>query len=847
MFFEDAITVSKTCDLVLTSKACGDEEKAPMCGVPYHAVESYIAQLIGKGFKVAIGEQLVDPSTVKKGIVPRDVIRVVTPGTVISTEIVSEKENNYLCAIYIDDSEDIAWCDLSTGEFRATHYPDDENYIKLLETLDKIQPHEIIINCEQNQAPEIYEYAQHANVLISFVGKNLVYEETAPSMLLAYLRDTQKQEITHLEPLRYVNDNVSMRLDRSTLRNLEITETIFDKGTNGSLVSVLDKCQTSMGSRRLKQWLKEPLTWKVQIEGRLQAVETLTNNEMARNNIRSFLKHVYDLERLCARISLGTANARDFLAIKQSLFVLNNIKAELKNLNDAYIRRIDNQINPLEDLYQRIDAAIMDNPPLTIREGGLIKPGFSEELDDINASIQDSKIWLDNLEDTERERTGLKLKVGYNKVFGYYIEVTKTQLQQGQAPEDYIRKQTLVNAERFITPKLKEIENILINAQSRINDLEYQLFNELKQYIQEQIPIIQRTALCVSVLDVICSFAEVAVRNGYVKPSITDNSTISIVNGRHPVIEKHMKSGAFVSNDVHLDNLSSSFLLITGPNMAGKSTYMRQLALIVLMAQIGCFVPADSATIGICDRIYTRIGASDNISMGQSTFYVEMSELAYILKTATPKSLIILDEIGRGTSTLDGLAIAWAVVDKLTQCDKKIRTLFATHYHELTKLSNEGLRNLNVEVLEENDEIAFKHKIVEGSASKSYGVQVAKLAGIPEDVLANARKYLDILETGSSIANDISDRDMGVISVLRTVGNVGNDFNAGVLSNAKDSDDLIVPTTVIATSGSDAVIPESNNSDITRIVVDKIKQADLMNMRCSDAIALIEELKDLVS
>lgn len=847
MFFEDAITVSKTCDLVLTSKACGDEEKAPMCGVPYHAVESYLAQLIGKGFKVAIGEQLVDPSTVKKGIVPRDVIRVVTPGTVISTEIVSEKENNYLCAIYIDDSEDIAWCDLSTGEFKAAHYPDDENYIKLLETLDKIQPHEIIINCEQNQAPEIYEYAQHANVLISFVGKNLVYEKTAPSMLLAYLRDTQKQEITHLEPLRYVNDNVSMRLDRSTLRNLEITETIFDKGTNGSLVSVLDKCQTSMGSRRLKQWLKEPLTWKVQIEGRLQAVETLTNNEMARNNIRSFLKHVYDLERLCARISLGTANARDFLAIKQSLFVLNNIKAELKNLNDAYIRRIDNQINPLEDLYQRIDAAIMDNPPLTIREGGLIKPGFSEELDDINASIQDSKIWLDNLEDTERERTGLKLKVGYNKVFGYYIEVTKTQLQQGQAPEDYIRKQTLVNAERFITPKLKEIENILINAQSRINDLEYQLFNELKQYIQEQIPVIQRTALCVSVLDVICSFAEVAVRNGYVKPSITDNSTISIVNGRHPVIEEHMKSGAFVSNDVHLDNLSSSFLLITGPNMAGKSTYMRQLALIVLMAQIGCFVPADSATIGICDRIYTRIGASDNISMGQSTFYVEMSELAYILKTATPKSLIILDEIGRGTSTLDGLAIAWAVVDKLTQCDKKIRTLFATHYHELTKLSNEGLRNLNVEVLEENDEIAFKHKIVEGSASKSYGVQVAKLAGIPDDVLVNARKYLDILETGSSIVNDISDRDMDVISVLRTVGNVGNDFNAGVLSNAKNSDDLIVPTTVIATSGSDAVIPESNNSDITRIVVDKIKQADLMNMRCSDAIALIEELKDLVS
>ena len=753
MFFDDAVTVSKTLDLVLTSKACGTEPKAPMCGIPYHAVDSYVEKLIDNGYKVAIAEQMVDPSTVK-GLVPRDVIRVITPGTIISSDVVSEKDNNYLMAIYFDESVDVSWCDIATGDFCVAHINDDSHFDKLIETIVRVQPREIITNITRNRNQLFWEYVDHLeNVLTSTIDcKRLSYEKTAPSMLLAYLKDTQKQDITHLEPLRTVNDNYTMRLDRSTIKNLEITETLYDKNVNGSLFGVLDKCKSAMGSRKMKQWLKEPLINRKKIEARLDAVEEIKNNDLMRNNIRMLLNSIYDLERIIAKISLGSASARDLLALKQSLFVLTDIKDELSVFESPYLKKINTSIDPLVDVYEKIEKAIVEEPPITLREGGLIKRGYSEDLDKINDSIKDANTWINSLEEKERKRTGIKnLKVSFNKVFGYYIEVSKSQLSL--VPKEYIRKQTLVNGERFITPKLKDIENILLNAKNQTDELEYKLFNEIKDYIKTKTSIIQKTAIALSVLDVICSFAEVSKKNNYVKPIITETDVIDIKKGRHPVIEKTVKEKEFVANDIYINRSDNSMLLITGPNMAGKSTYMRQLALIILMAQVGCFVPAKEATIGICDRIYTRIGASDNISMGQSTFYVEMSELAYILNTATKNSLIILDEIGRGTSTLDGLAIAWSVVETLTNPEHQIRTLFATHYHELTKLEEKisGIKNLTIDVVEENNEIQFTHRIIEGAANRSYGIQVAKIAGIPKDVLSSAQKKLEMLEENNSI------------------------------------------------------------------------------------------------
>ena len=748
MFFEDAETASAELDLVLTSRACGNDQKAPMCGVPFHSSETYIAKLIEKGYKVAIVEQLVDPSTVKNALVPRDVIRIVTPGTIINSNLTSEKNNNYLMAIHFDESIDLAWCDLATGDFCASHIAEDPNHNKLFEILDNVRPSEIITNYDQKKASFLWDYIKFSsNIIISTIDKRLPYKNTAPSMLLAYLRDTQKQDITHLEPLRIVDSNLSMRLDRATLRNLEITETIFDKSTNGSLIGVLDSCMTAMGSRKLRQWIREPLVSCSEIQKRLDAVESMVDNPLIRNNIRSLLKNIYDFERLIARISLGVANARDLIALKQSTSVLTDIKNELMSFDSGYLNELNNSIDTLSEIYTKLDTAIKEDPPTSLREGGIIKRGYSKELDDINDSIKHAQEWLNDLEPSERTKTGIKnLKVGYNKVFGYYIEVTKSQIPL--VPKDYIRKQTLVNAERYITPKLKDYENILLNAKVQIDDLEYKLFNEIRLFIKDKTSTIQKTAIALSSLDVICSFAEIALKNDYVKPIINDGDVINIKNGRHPVIEQSLPGEIFTPNDVYLNRTDSSLLLITGPNMGGKSTYMRQLALIVLMAQVGCFVPADEAEIGICDRIYTRVGASDNISMGQSTFYVEMSELAYILNTATNKSLIILDEIGRGTTTLEGLSIAWAVVETLTESEEnRMRTVFATHFHELTELEKTlpGIKNLTTEVVEENNSIVFKHKVIPGSSKKSYAIQVAKLAGVPENVIRKAQEKLDLM------------------------------------------------------------------------------------------------------
>ncbi len=809
MFFDDAVTVSKAIDLVLTSKACGDEEKAPMCGVPFHSADTYISRLIEKGFKVAIAEQMADPATVK-GIVPREVIRVVTPGTVTSSSMLSEKDNNYLLSVYFDDSVDLSWCDLSTGEFCAARAGGENRTEQMLEFIVRIQPREIISNLGPERAPKLWEYAEHTeNVFISQISQRLSYEKSAPGMLLAYLKDTQKQDIGHLEPLRIIDSNSTMRLDKASIKNLELTETLFEKTVNGSLLGVLDMCRTAMGSRKLKQWLREPLTDLKQIRDRLDAVETLTEDILTRNDLRAHLAGVYDLERLVARISLGTANARDLYALKLSLSGLPDIKYALEGTSSSLLAKLASQIDVLKDIRDELERAIVDDPPFSVREGGLIRRGYSKQLDDINDSAKDGRKWIAGLEATERERTGIKnLRVGYNKVFGYYIEISKSQTPM--APADYIRKQTLVGGERYITPELKEMESIVMSAQSRTNELEYSLFCSLRDSIRELIPTIQRNSSVLASIDVLCSFAEVSVKNDYVKPIVTDEDEIIIKKGRHPVIENTISDGRYVSNDVYIDRKDASMLLITGPNMSGKSTYMRQLALIVLMAQAGCFVPAQDARIGVCDRIYTRIGASDNISMGQSTFFVEMSELAYILNTATSRSLIILDEIGRGTSTYDGLSIAWAVVEALTRPELKARTLFATHYHELTSLEGviPGVKNLNVDVAEKDGSIIFLHKIVEGSASRSYGIHVARLAGVPRSVLDAAQQKLDALESERHGTAELS--------------NV----------RVKDSSDEQVQLSLF------------NSAD--SVVAQKIKNLDLMNLTPSGAIKVLEELKEEV-
>ena len=736
MFFEDALIAARDMEITLTKKACGDGEFAPMCGVPYHAVDSYIAKLIDKGHKIAICEQIEDPKDAK-GIVEREVIRIITPGTVLSSDLLDETSNNFLMCIIAGDIYDCSWVDISTGEFFAMQIGGDSKDEQLMSEIIKISPKEIISNIDFS----------NKNICMSSI---YVKADNAVDNILKYLKETQKHDVTHLSALKILHVGDVMCLDKATVKNLEITETLFERKTQGSLLGVLDHCKTAMGSRKMKAWLKEPLLKKAQIQERLDSVDCFVNDIILRNNIKEELKPIYDLERLSSRVATGTANARDLLAFKNSIGNLPDLKNDLEASEDNLLIKYGKQISDFRDLYIELDRAIVDDPPFIIREGNMIKPGYSEDLDNLVNSIADKTTWIASLENQEKEKTGIRtLKVGYNKVFGYYIEVSKSFVDQ--VPANYIRKQTLVNAERFITSELKDAESIVLGAREKINGLEYQLFKEICSKILARTKEIQESSAAIAAVDVLCSFAEASVKHNYCKPIINDTDKILIKKGRHPVIETFIDDGLFVSNDVYLDKDKSSLLLITGPNMSGKSTYMRQLALIVLMAQAGCFVPAEEAEIGICDRIYTRIGASDNLAMGQSTFFVEMSELAFILNTASPKSLVILDEIGRGTSTYDGLSIAWAVVEELTKTDRRVRTLFATHYHELTSLSEEikGIKNLNVDVSEENGDIVFLHKIVEGSASKSYGIHVAKLAGVPQDVLDSANKKLDMLVSRS--------------------------------------------------------------------------------------------------
>lgn len=777
MFFEDAKTASRELELTLTGKNCGLEERAPMCGVPFHSADTYIARLVEKGYKVAICEQTEDPSQAK-GIVKREVIRIITPGTVISQNMLKETENNYIASFFSRHGRTgLAYCDVSTGEIYATEISrreDADSFETLLNELVKIKAREILFNedCtldteEVKRITEAYfnplsadyyeERAVQDAVLRQFKVKALLglgLEEESAALfalgaMLLYLHETQKNSLEHITWLHLYEMGTHMALDKATIKNLELTETLFEKKVQGSLLGVLDKTSTAMGGRRLKQWIREPLNNADEIQERLDAVEVLVDDLLLRNNLRENLKQIYDFERLSGRIACGSANGKDLIALRNSCFVLPEIKGDLEETDSALLKRLGREVRDLKEVYQLIDTAIVEAPPFTVKEGGLIKEGYSEELDDLKFSIRDAQNWIAQLENSERERTGIKnLKVGFNKVFGYFLEITKSYYDM--IPDNYVRKQTLTNCERFITPELKEMENLVLNAEVKINQMEYELFTAVREEIQKHIREIQTTSAAVSALDVLACFAQVAQQNNYVKPQIDCGDEIQIEKGRHPVIEQTIRDGIFVSNDVWLDRKDCSMLLITGPNMAGKSTYMRQTALIVLMAQAGCFVPAETARIGIADRIFTRIGASDNLAQGQSTFFVEMSELAYILNASTEKSLIILDEIGRGTSTYDGLSIAWAAAEYLCNTKKQVRTLFATHYHEMTALEGKmkGVHNLNVDVAEENGNVVFLHKIVEGSASRSYGIHVARLAGVPELLLEQAEVKLKELEEG---------------------------------------------------------------------------------------------------
>ncbi|MCB6993744.1 DNA mismatch repair protein MutS [bacterium 210820-DFI.6.37] len=774
MFFEDAKNVSRELELTLTGKNCGLEERAPMCGVPYHSADAYIARLVEKGYKVAICEQTEDPSQAK-GIVKREVIRIITPGTVISQNMLKETENNYIASAFAADGKiGFSYCDVSTGEIYAAELPAEDSFETLLNELVKIHASEILINEDApldleeiklvTEAffnpldPGYYnERAVNDAVLRQFKVKAILglgLSEDSPSLyalgaLLLYLHETQKNSLEHITWLHLYEMGSHMALDKATIKNLELTETLFEKKIQGSLLGVLDKTCTAMGSRKLKQWLKAPLNNPEEINSRLDAVEVLYDDLLTRNNIRENLKQIYDFERLSGRIACGSANGKDLIALRNSCSVLPEIRSDLSGSGSVLLEQLRADIQDLGIVYDLINRAIVEEPPFTIKEGGIIREGYSKELDDLKDSIKDAQTWIAQLEGKERERTGIKnLKVGFNKVFGYFLEITKSYYDQ--IPDNYVRKQTLTNCERFITPELKEMENLVLNAEVKINQMEYDLFTEIRSRIQEWIREIQQTSAAVSALDVLTAFAQVSQQNDYTKPIVDGGDPIKIQKGRHPVIEQTIRDGIFVSNDLYLDRDKDSLLLITGPNMAGKSTYMRQAALMVLMAQAGCFVPAEYAHIGAVDRIFTRIGAADNLSQGQSTFFVEMSELAYILNSATEKSLIILDEIGRGTSTYDGLSIAWAAAEYLCETKKQVRTLFATHYHEMTALEGhmKGLKNLNVDVAEENGNVVFLHKIVEGSASRSYGIHVAKLAGVPSVLLRRAAEKLKELESG---------------------------------------------------------------------------------------------------
>ncbi|MDY3971640.1 MAG: DNA mismatch repair protein MutS, partial [Clostridia bacterium] len=767
MFFDDAIKASKELEITLTGKDCGLEERAPMCGVPFHSASVYIAKLIEKGYKVAICEQVEDPK-LAKGIVKREVIRVVTPGTVIDEELLDEKTNNYLAVIYSQkDIYGFAVSDISTGEIYTTEIAGAD---EALNEIARYEPKEILVNSVAAEkltgqvelrfhitpdecTDEFFENTYfEEKILRQFNKKSLAeigladkkYAVYAVGAMIAYLEHTQKMSLTYLNTINTYEVNQYMDLDVNTRRNLEITETMRDKAKKGSLLWVLDNTQTSMGARLLKQWVEKPLINPIEINKRLYSVKELTDNVMLRDEMAAVLSGTYDISRIISRISIGTVTPRDLIALKMTLLKLPELEYTLSSVKSPMLSEMRKDFDLLEDVAGFLERAINDEPPALLRDGNVIKEGFNEEIDKLRIAMRDGKKWLAEVESEEREKTGIaKLKVGFNKVFGYYIEVTNS--FKKDVPDYYIRKQTLANAERYITPKLKEIENTILGASERVLVLESHIFEQVRQTIEKEIERLKRTADIIAKTDVLLSFAQTAYKNNFTMPEISDNGKIEIIDGRHPVVEKMSRKTMFVPNDTHMNTDEDRMIIITGPNMAGKSTYMRQVALITLMAQIGSFVPASSAKIGIVDKIFTRVGASDDIASGQSTFMLEMNEVSHILKNATSKSLIILDEIGRGTSTFDGLSIAWAVVEYIHNKHKiGAKTLFATHYHELTELEEEldGVKNYRIAVKKRGDDITFLRKIVRGGADDSYGIEVAALAGVPKEVINGAKKIL---------------------------------------------------------------------------------------------------------
>ena len=787
MFFEDAITASRELEITLTGKDCGLEERAPMCGVPFHAVDGYLNRLVSKGYKVAICEQVEDPK-LAKGIVKREVIRIVTPGTNLNTQALEESKNNYLmCIACFQNRIGVSIVDVTTGDFYMTEV---EGLAKLQDEIYKYMPTEIICNdafvmsgydiedlkgrlgmAVYTLEPWYFDDDGCRKCLMNHFKVNtlagLGLEDFPSGMISAgaamqYLLETQKTDLTHINHIIPYLASRFMLLDSSTRRNLELTETLREKQKKGSLLWVLDKTKTAMGARRLRSDIEQPLINIDDINARLDAVEQLCKNTVSRDEIREYLNPIYDMERLLGKVSYKSANPRDLLAFANSMEMLPHIKTVLKEFDCRLLSEIEQEMDGLEDLYHLIKDAICDDPPVMIREGGMIRTGFDKDIDMLRTAKTEGKTWLAKLEEEDRERTGIKnLKIKYNKVFGYYFEVTNS--YKDMVPDDYIRMQTLVNAERYMTPKLKELEDTILNAEDKLNTLEYDVFCKVRDDIAKELERIQKTAKAVARLDVFASLSVVAEQNHYVRPALNEKGVIDIKDGRHPVVEKMIDHDMFVANDTYLNNSNHCIAVITGPNMAGKSTYMRQSALIVLMAQLGSFVPAKSANIGIVDRIFTRVGASDDLASGQSTFMVEMNEVANILRNATSKSLLVLDEIGRGTSTFDGLSIAWAVIEHIS--NKKLlgaKTLFATHYHELTELEGKmnNVNNYCIAVKEKGDDIVFLRKIIKGGADRSYGIQVAKLAGVPDMVIDRAKEIAeqlsdnDITEKVQSIAVD---------------------------------------------------------------------------------------------
>ena len=791
MFFEDALTASRELEITLTGKNCGQEEKAPMCGVPYHAVEGYLNRLVAKGYKVAICEQVEDPKTTK-GIVKREVVRIVTPGTNLDTQALDETKNNYImCIVYIADRYGVSVADISTGDYFVTEIPDSA---KLLDEIYRFSPSEIICNeafymsgvdmdgMKDRLGITIYsleswyfddevcrkKLLEHFEVS-SFAGLGLADYDCgiiSAGALLQYLLETQKNSLSNLTHITPYAAGKFMMIDSSTRRNLELCETLREKQKRGSLLWVLDKTKTAMGARTLTKYVEQPLIDKTEIIRRLDAVQELKEQAISREEIREYLSPVYDLERLITKIAYGSANPRDLTAFRSSLEMLPALLYILQEMKAELLKDLAVDLDPLEDLCILVKKAIREDPPIAMKEGNIINDGYNEEVDKLRRAKSDGKDWLAKLENDEREKTGIKnLKIKYNKVFGYYLEVTNSYKEM--VPEYYTRKQTLANAERYITPELKELEDMILGAEDKLYALEYELYSEVRDLIASQIERIQKTAKAVAALDAFASLALVAERNNYVRPKINEKGVIDIKEGRHPVVERMIPNEMFISNDTYLDDKKHRISIITGPNMAGKSTYMRQTALIALMAQIGSFVPAKSANIGLSDRIFTRVGASDDLASGQSTFMVEMTEVANILRNATSKSLLILDEIGRGTSTFDGLSIAWAVIEYIS--DSRLlgaKTLFATHYHELTELEGkiDNVNNYCIAVKEKGDDIVFLRKIVKGGADKSYGIQVAKLAGVPELVIGRAKEIVEELSD-----EDITARVSEIASKERVV------------------------------------------------------------------------------